>query len=95
MYTVYMASRRGQSSTVLTIRVSPALSRRLDREARRRRQTRSETARAILEGVLHQQTAPDDPDAEARRQSILASSRPEEQDALDFVMSVADFRGWK
>jgi hypothetical protein len=44
--------------------------------------------------VLHQ-TAPDDPDAEARRQSILASSRPEEQGALDFVMSVADFRGWK
>jgi hypothetical protein len=79
---------------VLTIRVSPALSRRLDREARRRRRTRSETARAILEGVLHQ-TEPGDPDAGAPRQSILASSRTQEQDALDFVISVADFRDWK
>lgn len=93
MYTVYMP-KPPQESTVLTIRVSPALSRRLDREARRLRQTRSEAARAILETAL-QGTAVEDPAAEARRQSLLASSRESENDVLDFITSAADLRGWK
>jgi mRNA interferase MazF len=43
-------ARPKTDSTVLTIRVPVSLDRRLAREARRRRLTRSEVARAILDG---------------------------------------------
>jgi predicted transcriptional regulator len=74
-------------STVLTIRVPAALDRRLSREARRRRQTRSEVARAILETGL----GSNEPDlaAEARRQSLLVRRRASERDAIDFILNVA------
>ncbi len=93
MYTVYM-SKPERGSTVLTIRVTPSLGRRLDREARRQRRTRSDAARAILEAAL-QHIPVDDPGAEARRQSLLASSRDSESDVLDFLASAADLRGWR
>jgi len=86
-------SRTERGSRVLTIRVTPSLGRRLDREARRRRRTRSEAARAILEAAL-QDAQTDDPDADARRQSLLASARESEHDVLDFIASAADLRGW-
>lgn len=75
-------------STVLTIRVPAALDRRLAREARRRQQTRSEVARAILEAEL----GSGEPDlaAEARRQSLLVRRRASEREAIDFILNVAD-----
>jgi hypothetical protein len=87
--------RRGSpgGTTVVTVRVSKALERKLAREARRLRQTRSETARALLEAALG--AAPDEhPIVEARRQSRLASRRRSEKDALDFIANTADLRGW-
>ena len=82
-----------RGSTVLTIRVRPTLSRRLDREARRRRVTRSEAARAILEQALEGGSEVDLA-AEARRQSELAAQTRSEPEVLEFVANVADVRGW-
>jgi hypothetical protein len=81
-------------SRVLTIRVPATLDRQLAREARRLRRTRSETARTLLEAALA--GAPEeDPAAEARRQSRLASARASDKDALAFIVSTADLRGWE
>ena len=76
---------------MLSIRVTADLNRRLSREARRRRQSRSEVARAALEAGLD----PEGPDfaAEARRQSLLASRRSRADDR--FWLRVADTAGWK
>lgn len=73
-------------STVLTLRVSAALGRRLAREARRRHQTRSEVARKILEAELGEK----EPDlaAEAKRQSLLVRRRRSEREVLEFILSV-------
>lgn len=92
-YTVYMP-RIGRESAVLTIRITPSLSRRLDREARRQRLTRSEAARAILETALEGRPD-DDLQAEARRQSELAARSASEAESLEFIAAVADTRGWK
>lgn len=81
-------ARPKSDSTVLTIRVPASLGRRLTREARRRRQSRSEVARSILEAEL-EGGAPDLA-AEARRQSLLARRRPSERDAIRFILDVAD-----
>lgn len=82
------------ASTVLTIRVSSAVSRRLAREARRRRRTRSEVARTILEAALvggqHE-----DPQVEARRQSLLVSRRKSERDTLAFLENATNPEGWR
>jgi predicted transcriptional regulator len=86
-------ARPKSDSTVLTIRVPVALERRLVREARRRRLTRSEVARAALEAGLGGSAS--DFAAEARRQSLLASRHPSEKDALEFLLHVADTTGWK
>jgi predicted transcriptional regulator len=81
-------------STVLTIRVPTHVERRLAREARRLRLTRSEVARYILEAGLP--GAPQsDPAAEARRQSALASAHATEREALRFLSDFADLRGWE
>ena len=79
-------------STVLTIRVPVALDHRLAREARRRRQTRSQVARNILEAGL----GAGEPDitAEARRQSLLVKGRRSERDVLAFISSIADPARW-
>ena len=80
-------------SDVLTIRVPREISRRLAREARRQRRTRSEVARDILATGL---AAPDhDPLAEARRQSLLVRARESEQEAIRFIVESADLRGWQ
>ena len=95
MYTVYtMARPTSGTSTVLTIRVSRDLARRLAREARRLRRTRSQTARALLESALDDRPSAD-PAAEARRQSLLASGRASEKEALAFVTGAADLRSWE
>ena len=94
-YTVYMPKGSSAGSTVLTLRVTPDLGRRLARAARSSRRTRSETARAILEGALASGAPVEDPAVEARRQSQLASSRVSEHDVLKFIATAADLRGWK
>ena len=86
-------SRRGTMSTVMTVRGTPELDRRLTREARRRRRTRSEVAREILEAQLLAPAA--DPAIEARRQSLLVRERDSERDALAFVEKAGDPRGWR
>ena len=91
---VYTMARAKTDSTVLTIRVPAALDRHLTREARRRRQTRSEVARAILQERFAE-TDETDLATEARRQSLLVRRRRSERDALAFAVGTADLRGWR
>ncbi|HEY2292537.1 MAG TPA: antitoxin MazE-like protein [Thermoanaerobaculia bacterium] len=79
---------------MLTIRIDADLTRALEREARRRRKTKSEVARELLatglglkeENLITQ---------EARRQSLLVSDRRSERETLEFIEQTADTRGWK
>jgi len=80
-------ARPKNESTVLTIRVPAPLDRQLAKEARRRRMTRSEVARSILESGLGRRV---DLASEARRQSRLVSRRRSERDALAFTVAAAD-----
>jgi hypothetical protein len=80
-------ARPKNESTVLTIRVPAPLDRQLAKEARRRRMTRSEVARSILESGLGCRV---DLASEARRQSRLVSRRRSERDALAFTGAAAD-----
>ena len=86
--------KSSSSSAVLTIRVPREIDRRLAREAKRQRRTRSEVARTILEAGLAGGVE-NDPRVEARRQSELASTQPSEDEALRFITDAADLRGWK
>ena len=81
-------------TAVLTVRISRTVERQIAREARRRRRTRSDVARELLETALAAAES-GDPALEARRQSQLASDRVSERDALDFIATAADLRGWK
>lgn len=87
-------ARPRTDSAVLTIRVPKTLDRHLTREARRRRQSRSAVARAILEERFGELAAPDDA-AEARRQSLLVSRRKSERETLAFNARAGDLRGWR
>ena len=88
-------ARPKSDSTVLTIRVPAALEKRISREARRRRQTRSEVARAAIEAGLGGGGAAADFAAEARRQSRLVSKSRSEREILRFITEIADTTGWK
>lgn len=80
-------------SAVVTVRLTREFERKLAREARRSRRSRSEMARVILEQHL---TGPVvDPHAEARRQSLLASAQDADRETLDFIAHAGDSRGWK
>jgi len=92
MYTVYTMAESNVSA-ILTVRLTPEIERKLAREARRSRRSRSEVARAILEAHLAAPIA--DPDAEARRQSLLASAQDADRETLDFIEHAGDPRGWK
>ena len=94
MYTVYTMARSKTDSAVLTIRVPATLDRSLAREARRRRQTRSEVARTILQERFDDREE-SDMAGEARRQSLLVSRRRSEREALAFTLGVADVSGWR
>src|SRR5262245_61040279 len=87
-------SRPKTDSAVLTLRVPAKVHRYLTREARRRRQTRSDIARNILQERVEGSSEPDFL-LEARRQSLLVSKRRSERDILAFLDAVADRRGWK
>jgi predicted transcriptional regulator len=82
-------------STVLTLRVPPELDRKIAAEARRRRRTKSEILREVLQSAFQQGRTPEDPIREARRQSLLVSGRASEREAVRFVSRVADTRGWR
>ena len=82
-------------SRVVTLRVPLALDRRLASEARRLRRTKSDLAREALSTAFGETTVVEDPAREARRQSLLVSSRKSEREALKFVTASADRRGWK
>jgi predicted DNA-binding protein len=86
---------RRPSSAVVTLRVPDDLDRRIAREARRRRRTKSELVREALETAFGESSAATDPAAEARRQSLLVSGRKSEAEALDFSVAAADTRGWR
>ncbi len=88
-----MARKPPVDTAVLTVRVPLPLERRLAREARRRRQTRSALAREILETALRDATT--DLKAQARRQSVLVSRRQSESDILDFLAGASDSGQWK
>jgi predicted transcriptional regulator len=84
---------KATSTDVLTIRIPRETARRLAREAKRQRRSRSQVARDILTSGLN---APDqDPLSEARRQSMLVSERASEQEAIHFIVDAADLRGWQ
>ena len=90
---VYTVPESTNVSAVVTVRLTPELERRLAREARRSRRSRSEVARAILEAHLAGPIV--DPHAEARRQSLLASAQDADHLTLDFIEHAGDSRGWK
>lgn len=86
-------ARPKTDTAVLTVRVPSALEKRIAREARRRGRTRSEVARDILELGLGKGAG--DFEAEARRQSLLASRRRSDRDTLHFMTAIADTTGWR
>jgi Antitoxin MazE-like len=86
--------RSTQPSAIVTLRISRALNRSIEREARRRRGTKSAVLREILESAFRTVQATD-PAQEARRQSLLVSGRASEADALKFIERAADRRGWR
>lgn len=79
---------------MLTVRVDDELTRSLDREAERRRTSRSEVVREILTEGLTGRRSGFDLEQEARRQSLLVGERDSEREALDFIEAAADTRGW-
>jgi hypothetical protein len=88
-------SQPARASTVLTVRMSADLDRSLEREARRRRKSKSELVREILSAELGGDRELLDREAEARRQSLLVSGRRSERDTLEFIEQSADTRGWE
>lgn len=84
-----------EPTTVLTLRVPADLDRRISREARRARKTKSAVLRDVLLQAFAGGPTPEDPAREARRQSLLVSGRRSEGEALAFVEHAADTRGWR
>jgi predicted transcriptional regulator len=75
---------KSEDSTVLTLRISRRLDRRIEREARRRRSTKSAVLREALQGAFGE-SPPLDLAREARRQSLLVSGRDSEREVLEFI----------
>ena len=86
-------ARAPRDTTVLTIRVPSELERRLTREARRRRRSKSAVASDLLEAALSQ--GGPDLASEARRQSQLVSRRASERDVMRFIGNAFDMSGWE
>jgi len=87
---------RGRSaSQIVTLRVPASLGRSIEREARRRRRTKSDLVRGILATAFAEAASGRDPAQEARRQSLLVTARASEKDALAFIEAAADRRGWR
>jgi hypothetical protein len=82
-------------STVVTLRVPEELDRRIAREARRQRRTKSALLRDTLQSAFRGAAPADDPVRDARRQSLLVSGRASERDVLEFIEASADDQGWR
>lgn len=82
-------------STVLTLRVPRDLDRRIERQARRKRSTKSAVLREALQEAFGNGESEIDPAREARRQSLLVSGRKSESEALDFIEHSGDQKGWR
>ena len=82
-------------SAVVTIRVPADLDRRIAREARRRRRSKSALVCDALQSAFGDTLPADDPAREARRQSLLVSGRDSEREALEFIEASADQQGWR
>ena len=80
-------------STVVTLRVPHDLHRRIERVARRKRQTKSAVLREALQSAFGGEAPRDDPTREARRQSLLVSGRASEREMLEFIEQAADDQG--
>ena len=78
----------------MTLRVPNEIGRLIEREARRRKRSKGIILREVIEAAFAR-GAPNAFAAEARRQSLLVSVRPSEEDSLRFVTSAADLRGWR
>jgi predicted transcriptional regulator len=84
-----------ERSTVLTLRVPRDLDRRIERQARRRRSTKSVILREALQNAFGDEEPVVDPAREARRQSLLVSRRKSEREALEFIERSSDKQGWR
>jgi hypothetical protein len=84
-----------ERSVVLTLRVPVELDRRITREARRRRRTKSAILRDAVQSVFGDAPPAEDPRQEARRQSLLVSGRASERQVLEFLDRVGDQQGWR
>jgi hypothetical protein len=84
-----------ERSVVLTLRVPLALDRRVAHEARRRRRSKSAILRDALQSAFGQGEPSDDPAREARRQSLLVSSRASESDTIAFIEAASEEEGWR
>lgn len=82
-------------STVLTLRVTSELDRRIERVARRTRRSKSAVAREALQDAFGAGSSAIDPSAEARRQSLLVGGRASEDEALEFIQETSDDSGWR
>jgi hypothetical protein len=78
----------------MAVRVSRRIARSIEREARRRKWTKSAVLREIIELAFGGGASPE-PAMEARHQSLLASGRATEKATLWFIEHAADSRGWR
>lgn len=96
MYTIeYTLMTKPARSSIVTLRVPADLDRRIAREARRLRRTKSALLRETLLNAFGDAPPGDDPAREARRQSLLVSTRASERETLEFIEASADERDWK
>jgi hypothetical protein len=85
---------RPEGPTVLTLRIPRKLDRRIEREAQRRRSTKSAVMREALQSAFGERPSSEDLAREAHRQSLLVSSRDSEGGALGFIERSLDDEGW-
>ena len=82
-----------QPSEVVTFRLSAELYRRLVKEARSRRMSKTDILRSVLSA--HLQAPVEDRAAEARRQSMLAAAVDRDGGLAAFMDAAHDDRGWR
>lgn len=88
-----LRTTRPPPSEVVTFRLSAELYRRLVREARSRRVSKTDILRALLRA--HLQTPVEDRVAEARQQSMLAATVDRDEGFVTFAEAAHDDRGWR
>ena len=84
-----------ERSVMLTLRLPRDLDLRIEREACRRRRTKSAVLRDALQRAFGEGSPEDDFAREARRQSLLVGGRASEREALEFIDETAGNQGWR